>query len=584
MKHLTCILLLIIISFSACRQDITYPSAMLQAEALMNIRPDSALILLESIEDTLTTLPEEARMYHQLLTIQAKDKQYITHTDDSLINRIVSFYENYGNNDRLMMAYFYQGSTYRDMNDAPRALKAFQQAVDLNVPNFDLLAKAYNQMGNLFMYQGLHDEVIRVNRKAIEAYLTLGKRNKISYAQRDIARMYDVKNMPDSALFYYKKACNTALTDGDSARYYGILGELGGYYYEIGNVNKAKQLLKSIESLPYIQNKTHIYTILGHIYEGLDKQDSAFYYYWNTLGKGDLRNEYTSLRELYYIEENKKNYAQATQYINKALILKDSIDTITQTEAIAQINALYSYQHTQTEISRLNLIKERQEKQFLILLLFLLVLILCAVAFYFVQKTKKQKELDTFKRLKAMAETNYATSLEVIHQNEEIINVLNEQLHIALLEKDQLKAEQLQVQQRKLQTHNEEVALLRKEKELRITALHRTSIYKEFKKAATDENINLYSDKSQHKWEILEEAIDKAYPNFMERLNMICPNLSAIDTKVCMLTKIGLSPVSIAKVLNYSRQGITNIRSRIHKRIQKIGGKYANFDDFIDSF
>ena len=205
MKHLTCILLLIIISFSACRQDITYPSAMLQAEALMNIRPDSALILLESIEDTLTTLPEEARMYHQLLTIQAKDKQYIIHTDDSLINRIVSFYENYGNNDRLMMAYFYQGSTYRDMNDAPRALKAFQQAVDLNVPNFDLLAKTYNQMGNLFMYQGLHDEVIRVNRKAIEAYLALGKKNKISYFQRDIARMYDVKNMPDSAFFIIRK-------------------------------------------------------------------------------------------------------------------------------------------------------------------------------------------------------------------------------------------------------------------------------------------------------------------------------------------------------------------------------------------
>ena len=120
---------------------------MLQAEALMNTRPDSALILLESIEDTLATLPEEARMYHQLLTIQAKDKQYITHTDDSLINRIVSFYENYGNNDRLMMAYFYQGSTYRDMNDAPRALKAFQQAVDLNVPNFDLLQKPIIKWG-----------------------------------------------------------------------------------------------------------------------------------------------------------------------------------------------------------------------------------------------------------------------------------------------------------------------------------------------------------------------------------------------------------------------------------------------------
>ena len=110
------------------------------------------------------------------------------------------------------------------MNDAPRALKAFQQAVDLNVPNYDLLAKTYNQMGTLFMYQGLHDEVIRVNRKAIELYILQGKRNKISYFQRDIARMYDAKNMPDSAMHYYKEACHTALESGDSARYYGIWG------------------------------------------------------------------------------------------------------------------------------------------------------------------------------------------------------------------------------------------------------------------------------------------------------------------------------------------------------------------------
>lgn len=102
------------------------------------------------------------------------------------------------------------------MNDAPRALKAFQQAIDLNVPNWDLLAKTYNQMGTLFMYQGLYDEVIRVNRKSIEVYLSQGKINKISYALRDIARMYDVKNMPDSALHYYQKACNTCLSDRDS--------------------------------------------------------------------------------------------------------------------------------------------------------------------------------------------------------------------------------------------------------------------------------------------------------------------------------------------------------------------------------
>ena len=99
---------------------------MQQAEELMNTRPDSALHILEGMADSLAMLSDEAQMYYHLLTIQAKDKQYITHTDDSLINRIVEFYEDEGNDERLMMAYFYQGSTYRDMNDAPRALKAFQ--------------------------------------------------------------------------------------------------------------------------------------------------------------------------------------------------------------------------------------------------------------------------------------------------------------------------------------------------------------------------------------------------------------------------------------------------------------------------
>ena len=67
-------------------------------------------------------------MYWHLLTIQAKDKQYVIHTSDSLINQIVQYYEEYGDENKLMMAYYYQGSVYRDMIDVSKALKAFQKA------------------------------------------------------------------------------------------------------------------------------------------------------------------------------------------------------------------------------------------------------------------------------------------------------------------------------------------------------------------------------------------------------------------------------------------------------------------------
>ena len=202
MKHLIYILLILLTGITACQQRTPYPFAMQQAETVMNSRPDSALALLQSMTDTLTMLPEEAQMYHQLLTIQAKDKLYITHTSDSLINHIVEFYENYGNKDRLMMAYFYQGSTYRDMNDAPRALKAFHQALDAGkyTENLTLLGQIYGQMGTLFSYQKLYDEALEATRKALELYTLQEDSSRYPYLYRDIARIYSAKENNDSAL------------------------------------------------------------------------------------------------------------------------------------------------------------------------------------------------------------------------------------------------------------------------------------------------------------------------------------------------------------------------------------------------
>ena len=328
---------ILLVGIPACQRHTDYPHSMQQAETLMDVRPDSTLCLLQGMADSLAVLPDEAQMYYHLLTIQAKDKQYITHTDDSLINRIVEFYEDYGDKERLMLAYYYQGSVYRDMNDAPRALKAFQQAVDLNVPNLDLLAKAYNQMGTLFMYQGLHDEVIRVNRKAMELYISQGKRNKISYFQRDIARMYDIKNMPDSALYYYKEACRTTLADGDSVRYYGILGELGTFYYNIGKIDVSKETLTLLEKSSNIQYKTHIWLYLGHIYKDYQQTNTAKQYYQKVLQENDIYKHVSAHHALSNIAFEENDLIVGMKHLHKTLSLKDSIDRITQTEAIAKI-------------------------------------------------------------------------------------------------------------------------------------------------------------------------------------------------------------------------------------------------------
>lgn len=271
------------------------------------------------------------------------------------------------------MAYCYQGSVYRDMNDIPKALKAFQKALERKVPNNDLLIKAYNQMGTLFMYQGLYDEVIRVNRKAIELYTRQRKETNASYSWRDIVRMYDMKEEADSAFHYYKKACHTALADNDSTRYYGILSESAEVYRKVGMADSALQILSLSLKQPRIRNKAHIYMILGDVYEDLQCWDSAYYYRQKVLDTDNIYKKFDNYVGLAWIEKARGNEKQALHYMEQALWLNDSIRRITQTEAVAKINSLYNYQHTEAENARLQLEQERYEKMILVIVLIALV-------------------------------------------------------------------------------------------------------------------------------------------------------------------------------------------------------------------
>ena len=568
----------------ACQRETTYPLAMKQAESLMNTRPDSALYLLQNMVDSVSALPEEAQMYYHLLAIQAKDKQYITHTSDSLINRIVSFYEDYDDKERLMMAYFYQGSVYRDMNDAPRALKAFQQAMDLNVPNHDLQAKACNQMGTLFMYQGLYDEAIRVNRKAIELYLLQGKHHKISYFQRDIARMYDVKNMPDSALHYYQNACHTALTDGDSVRYYGILGELGGFCYDMGKTDKALQILIQAESSMHIKNKSHIYSILGYLYNDFQNWDSAYYYKKKVLKIGNMDKRYDSYVELAKLEYKKGKHQEANLYLQNAVDLNDSIRHMTQIETIAKINSLYNYQHIEEKNARLELEKEKQEFWSLFVITISVCILASSGIIILQQKRKKEKLLAKIEEKKKQDEQKYHSSLEAITGNLKKIAQLEDMLKEKNSENDQLQQKLAEVQKEKLKAQNEAIKQWNKEQKLRLVLFKNSEVYQELILASKDETFNMTPHKYPGKWATIQEHIDSIYPNFTERLCKLCPSLSERDLQVCHLTKLGMSPSDISRVLKQSRQAITNTRKRIMQKLNDIAPETSNFDHFIEDF
>ena len=580
MKFSSSIILAIIINFLAsCKNSTPYPSAMLQAEGYMNTHPDSALTLLESITDNIHQYPKETQMYWHLLTIQAKDKQYVNHTSDSLINRIVEFYETHYNNNKLMMAYYYQGSVYRDMNDAPRALKAFQKVVEWDSPSNTMQVKAYNQMGTLFMRQGLYDETIEVNRKSIERYIKQGKKNKTSYALRDIARMYDMKELKDSALFYYKKACHIALADNDTARYYGILGEMAGQYYKQGCVDSAYHILQSIIIQPRIRKQSHIYTTMGNVYEEYSRLDSATYYWHKAIETGDIHKKFDNYINLGWMEKKRGNTKKALEYLEKALWLNDSIQKITRIEEIAKINSLYNYQHTEAENNRLQLKQEQHEKMLLAAALLALTTATICAWLAISRKQERKKFKDNEEKLKQLHEQTEQQNQATLEANKEKIKELENTLQDKTLQKGELEKQMARMQVELLKWKNQGIQLSMDKRELDIKALTTTDVYKLFKRVSMGEKMEIKTSD----WSDLRKEINQAYPNFLDNLQNVYSRMSLVETRICLLTKIGMPPAHIAKVLGYSRSSITSARDRLYKKIFGTEGTAEKFVDFIQN-
>ena len=578
MRSYIYIWLLSVIALMGCSGQTTYPEAMKQAESCMDAHPDSAFHLLSAYGDSINTLPDEARMYYHLLTIQAKDKLYITHTDDSLINRIVQFYEEENRPERLMLAYYYQGSVYRDMNDAPRALQSFQQVADMNRnrPPSDLMARTYNQMGTLFAYQGLYDESLEANRQAARQFLLQGKKNRTSYAYRDMARMFDMKEQKDSALIYYKKACSTALEANDSNRYYSILGELGGLYYFSHKIDTAKTLLLT-SMHKYPRNLSNVHSMLGAIYQSENKPDSASYYYKLILDKEDLHKKNHAYWHLFQLEMKRKNYEKAMSYYYPAQVLEDSVKHITAIQATARINALYNYQHTEKENATLQLKQEKQTKIILFLVLGLLLLIATTILIVLLIKEKHQTILFKEKILQKQAIQKYEQSIEKVKENEEKIRKLNICLKQTQKDKKQLENELLKAQKELLEKQNAHIVAGKKEQDIRIQVLKESDIYVLFQEAAFNPKIKI----GTKEWTQLETAINEAYPNLLSKLRELYPNITLHELHLCYMLKISIPLTGIANLFNYSKSAVTNQRTRLFEKLFGYKGKATDLDKFI---
>ena len=204
------ITVLLLLCITACQKQSFMADKLLQAEALMNEYPDSALNLLKGIAQTeLQT--QEHRARYALLYSQALDKNYIDLTSDSLINIAVDYYKDRDDVRAKFLSYYYQGRIYTNANNLTQATLAYLEAEQLVDELGDGYAAGllYKQIG--LIYNSYYDfpKGLQAHQQAIEHFTKANKPIHRIQAMLTLSNIH--RNMHNENIGY--EVLRTAITE-----------------------------------------------------------------------------------------------------------------------------------------------------------------------------------------------------------------------------------------------------------------------------------------------------------------------------------------------------------------------------------
>lgn len=164
MKKLLAILMTILLA--ACDGATPMKDILARAEHAMTVSPDSALTILDSARTYYDDAPKSYQMHYQLLLTDARNKTYADLGSDSIMKSVVQYYDRHRSPNEQVHAHYLLGCVYRDLGEAPMALRCYQEALDKadttsRTCDYALLGKVCSQMANTFHAENSPDYALQ---------------------------------------------------------------------------------------------------------------------------------------------------------------------------------------------------------------------------------------------------------------------------------------------------------------------------------------------------------------------------------------------------------------------------------------
>ena len=598
-KNIVFLLILIPIIWISC-DGMGHPTIdFRKVENLMPQHPDSALMLLEQIENKENLSRKDKAHYYLLLT-EAEDKTYVTHTTDSLISIAADYYEKTDDLGRKAKAWYYKGRINQDLGHPLKAQEYYLKALrdEEKIEDHALLGRIHNHIGMLYAYQKVYEKALPFQKKAVENFHLLSDSTGQVFALRDLGRTFLMLGHQDSAIICNQKAI--ALMRKRIIP--SVYTELAGFYIDRQRLEEAHGLLRtSLQNVAKPQAKYPVYLVLGELYKKSGQIDSACFYLQACINSAPLPE--TRAGGLFHLKEialEKGQWEQAALLSKQYELLKDSIEQGKNAESIRNVQAFYSYNEIEQDLWEARLYASKQ-KSFYSLLITACLFLLTVALLRFIHYRRERKSL--LQRLKANEE-QIQRNEQTLKNISDVKDSLQNEIQIYKTKERQLSKEKDEQLKRTNEEIRQKIMQLEKlshtkdelEKNL-LTLRSENSNLKKREQAREEErkkieeserlqNERLYDkfrspagwEPTDTDWHKLFISVDKLYPKMVTTLQK-STSLNESERKICYLSKIGVKPGAIEILL--SKGNVSVYRKRLYEKLTKKEGTAKDFDKYI---
>lgn len=328
-NNIALIILLIVFLPVACNERQSNNRQLILADSLMQSRPDSALCILQDISmEKLTTQADSA--YYVLLLTQARDKNYVVQTDDSLIRYAVAYYDKMNDVRMQAKAHYYWGCVYRDMNRQAEAFREFLIAAPLTEKAKEKrqLGLVYNNIGFIYNMQGFNEKADSIYQ--LMEVIAQEVKDTVLWSEA-LSRQASINLMKGGNYFSMaeQKLLN-AFVVADKMEHNGLKADisasLSNLYSRMNQGEKALYYAKLNLSLRKDTARSyHAFLILGDAYYKCEQYDSAIFYLNKSLMSKDYGKKAGAYMRLADIAMIQGNAALSVELERNSSAYKDSL-------------------------------------------------------------------------------------------------------------------------------------------------------------------------------------------------------------------------------------------------------------------